>query len=65
MFAEYFLEDIVQMLNYVPKKISKKKMNKESDNCNLFVSDAYSNDIRLRVSMIDEDSQHLEIIEVR
>lgn len=55
------------MLNYVPKKISKKKMekNKESVNCNLFVPDAYPIDIRLRVSMIDEDSQHLEIIQVR
>lgn len=68
MFAEYFLEDIVEMLNYKPVlNITKKKnnLNKKQVNCNLFVSNAYPDIIKQRVAMIDEDNQHFKIIEVR
>lgn len=67
-FLEYFLEDIVQMINYQPSLENIKKVNKTNQmqvNCNLFVSNAYPDIIKKRVSMINEDSQHLKIIEVR
>lgn len=56
------------MLNYKPvieKKTPKKKMNTNLINFNSLVSNAYSDEIKLRVSMINEDSHHLAIIEVR
>jgi len=68
LFAEYFLEDIVKMLNYKPvleKKTQKINNSKDSINCNLLTSNDYSDEIKLRVSMISEDSHHLGILEVR
>jgi hypothetical protein len=66
-FVEYFLEDIVQMLNFTPKiknLIKKNKIDEKQVNCNLMVSKAYPINIRNKVALIDEDSHHLEIVEV-
>ncbi|XP_025425468.1 ATP-dependent RNA helicase A-like isoform X1 [Sipha flava] len=63
---EYFLEDIVQMLNFTPKiknLIKKNKIDEKQVNCNLMVSKAYPINIRNKVALIDEDSHHLEIVE--
>jgi len=69
LLLEYFLEDVVQLLNYEPildKNLSKKrKLSKEQVNCNLLVSATYPDEVRKRVAMIDEDVQELKIIEVR
>lgn len=68
MYIEYFLEDIVQMLNYKPsfdnKTLKKQKKIKGQVNCNLLVSNAYPSDVKARVAMIDENDHHLKIIEV-
>lgn len=67
MFSDYFLEDIVQMLNYEPKlekTISKKSTDNEEVNCNLSVSTEYSINTRRRVAKINEDSYHFGIVEV-
>lgn len=63
------MEDIVQLLDFTPKK-TKATKNKNDDgkqnvlNCNLLVSKAYPLSIRNTVALIDEDSHHLDIIEV-
>lgn len=76
LFAEYFLEDIVEVLNYQPTPDGRKRKNKDKDeeaviagqdneeNCNLVVSDDYSSDIKARVGMISEKDVDFEIIEV-
>lgn len=65
-FSEYFLEDIVQLLDYKPvqEKNIKKKTDDGQVNCNLLVSKDYLSHIRNRVAIIDEDSHHLQIVEV-
>jgi ATP-dependent RNA helicase A len=75
-FAEYFLEDIVDILNYQPVPEIKKSKNKDKDeesvilgmdqeeNCNLIVSDDYSPDVKAKVAMISEKDVDFEIIEV-
>jgi ATP-dependent RNA helicase A len=75
-FSEYFLEDIVQMLNYQPTPDIRKRKNKDKDeesviaaqdheeNCNLLVSDDYPPDVRSKVAMISEKDVDFEIIEV-
>jgi len=72
---EYFLEDIVQMLNYQPTPDIRKRKNKDKDeesviaaqdheeNCNLLVSDDYPPDVRSKVAMISEKDVDFEIIE--
>lgn len=76
MITEYFLEDIVEVLNYQPTPDSRKRKNKDKDeesviaaqdheeNCNLIVSDEYSSDVKARVGMISEKDVDFEIIEV-
>lgn len=76
MFTEYFLEDIVQLLNYQPTPDSRKRKNKDKDeesliegqdhevNYNLHVSDDYPPDVRAKVGMISEKDVDFEIIEV-
>lgn len=65
---EYFLEDIVKLLNYKPsfdkKTLKKQKKIKGQVNCNLLVSMTYPNDVREIVAKIDENDHHLKIIEV-
>lgn len=65
---EYFLEDIVELLNYKPsfdkKTLKKQKKIKGQVNCNLLVSMTYPNDVREIVAKIDENDHHLKIIEV-
>ncbi|XP_008183325.1 ATP-dependent RNA helicase A-like [Acyrthosiphon pisum] len=72
---EYFLEDIVQVLNYQPTPDIKKRMNKDYDdeyvidaqdheeNCNLLVSDDYPPEVKSKVALISEKYVDFEIIE--
>ncbi|XP_029345786.1 dosage compensation regulator [Acyrthosiphon pisum] len=72
---EYFLEDIVQVLNYQPTPDIRKRKNKDKEeesviaaqdqeeNCNLLVSDDYPPDIKSKVAMISEKDVDFEIIE--
>jgi len=57
------------MLNYKPSvediKVAKKKNTENTVNCNLLVSNDYPREVRKKVAMISEESQHLKIIEVR
>lgn len=74
--AEYFLEDIVQLLNYQPIPDNRKRKNKDKEeesiiagqdheeNCNLIVSEDYPSDVKARVGMISEKDVDFEIIEV-
>lgn len=74
--TEYFLEDIVQLLNYQPIPDNRKRKNKDKEeesviagqdheeNCNLIVSDDYPSDVKTRVGMISEKDVDFEIIEV-
>lgn len=66
---DFFLEDIVQMINYKPsiaeiRSVKKKKNIDNSDNCNLVVPDNYPREVREVVAMISEDNQHLKIVEL-
>jgi len=69
LVVDFFLEDIVEMINYTPPleeiKSTKKKNKDNSVNCNLLVPDNYPRKVREVVAKISEDSQHLKIIEVR
>ncbi|KAL5233320.1 hypothetical protein ACI65C_000730 [Semiaphis heraclei] len=64
---DFYLEDIVQMLNYKPSiediKIVKKKNTGNTINCNLLVSDDYPREVKETVAKISEESQHFKIIE--
>ncbi|XP_022167135.1 dosage compensation regulator [Myzus persicae] len=72
---EYFLEDIVQILNYQPTPDIKKRKNKDKDeesviaaqdheeNCNLLVSDNYPPEIKAKMALISEKDVDFEIIE--
>ncbi|XP_060872355.1 dosage compensation regulator [Metopolophium dirhodum] len=72
---EYFLEDIVQVLNYQPTPDIRKRKNKDKEeesviaaqdqeeNCNLLVSDDYPPEIKSKVAMISEKDVDFEIIE--
>lgn len=55
------------MLNYVPDIKDKTQMKKKNEqvNCNLLVSDDYSDEIKQRVSMIGENNYHLRLVQVR
>lgn len=76
MATEYFLEDIVEVLNYQPTPDSRKRKNKDKDeesviagqdheeNCNLIVSDEYPPEVKAKVAMISEKDVDFEIIEV-
>ncbi|CAI6360148.1 unnamed protein product [Macrosiphum euphorbiae] len=65
---DFFLEDIVEMLDYKPSleeiKIAKKKNIQTIVNCNLVVSNEYSPKVKDRVANISEESQHLKMIEL-
>lgn len=76
MFTEYFLEDVVQVLNYVPTPDSRKRKNRDKEeesvsagqdneeNCNLIIPDDYPPEIKAKVAMISEKDVDFEIIEV-
>lgn len=75
LFTEYFLEDIVQILRYVPSpdfgKCKSKDMDEEcvvgnnyEENCNLLVSHDYPPYVRTKVANISEEEVDFEIIEV-
>lgn len=75
MCVEYFLEDIVQLLNYKPNPDGRKRKYKDKDeesaiegqdhevNYNLHVSDEYPPDVRARVGMMSEKDVDFDIIE--
>lgn len=75
MLAEYYLEDIVQVLNYTPVPDSRKRKSRDKDeesvivgqdqedNCNLIVSDDYPPEVKSKVAMISEKDVDFEIIE--
>lgn len=73
-FTEYFLEDIVEVLNYQPTPDNRKRKNKDEEsviagqeieeNCNLIVSDEYPADVKSKVAMINEKDVDFDIIEV-
>jgi len=70
LVIDFFLEDIVQMINYKPslaeiRSVKKKKSIDNSDNCNLVVPGNYPREVREVVAMINEDNQHFKIVEVR
>lgn len=74
LFAEYFLEDIVQVLNYQPVPDSRKRKNKDEEsvasaqeveeNCNLIVPDNYPPDVKAKVGMMSEKDVDFDVIEV-
>lgn len=74
MSIEFFLEDIVQLLNYQPTPDNRKRRSKDEEsviagqdheeNCNLIISDDYSPDVKNKVAMISEKEVDFEIIEV-
>lgn len=74
MFAEYFLEDIVQVLNYQPIPDNRKRKNKDEEsvisgqdieeNCNLLVPDSYPPDVKAKVAMMSEKDVDFDVIEV-
>jgi len=69
LVVDFFLEDIVEMLDYKPSleeiKITKKKNIQTTVNCNLLVSDKYPKKVKDIVAKISEESQHFKIVEVR
>lgn len=69
---DYFLEDCIQMTNFVPPPTDrKKKKEKEEDgedmekeeNCNLMVSGDYSEATRRAMAMLNEKEMSFELIE--
>ncbi|XP_050532289.1 ATP-dependent RNA helicase A protein [Daktulosphaira vitifoliae] len=72
---EYFLEDIVEVLNYQPIPDNRKHKTKDKDeegiiagqeqeeNCNLLVQDTYSTEVRTKVAMLNEKDLDFDIIE--
>ncbi|RZF44519.1 hypothetical protein LSTR_LSTR002292 [Laodelphax striatellus] len=72
---EYFLEDCVQMLNFVPPPDTRKRKNKDKseeegveqtdmdDNMNKCVADTYSAQTRMNVGLISEKDISFELIE--
>ncbi|XP_061189773.1 ATP-dependent RNA helicase A-like isoform X2 [Saccostrea echinata] len=69
---EYYLEDCIQMLGFIPPPSDKKKkkdreeMGEEGDqeeNCNLLVNNEYSEQTRRAMAMLNEKEMSFELIE--
>ncbi|KAF6292742.1 DExH-box helicase 9 [Rhinolophus ferrumequinum] len=68
---EYFLEDCIQMTNFVPPPKDKKKKDKDKDedgeeddaNCNLICSDEYGPETKMSMAQLNEKETPLELIE--
>ncbi|XP_050427766.1 dosage compensation regulator [Adelges cooleyi] len=72
---EYFLEDIVEVLNYKPVPYNRKDKNKDKEeetivagqeqeeNCNLVVPEQYSADVRANVAIMSEKDIDFDIVE--
>ncbi|KAM9719884.1 LOW QUALITY PROTEIN: ATP-dependent RNA helicase A-like [Menidia menidia] len=65
---EYFLEDCVQMTNFVPPPVEKKKKDKEEEggeeetNCNLLVGGDYSPPTRAAVARLSEKELSFDLV---
>ncbi|KAL6091059.1 hypothetical protein STEG23_027253, partial [Scotinomys teguina] len=67
---EYFLEDCIQMTQFIPPPKDKKKKDKEDDggedddaNCNLICADEYGPETKLSMSQLNEKETPFELIE--
>ncbi|XP_040841278.1 ATP-dependent RNA helicase A isoform X2 [Ochotona curzoniae] len=67
---EYFLEDCIQMTQFVPPPKDKKKKDKDDDggedddaNCNLICGDEYGPETRLSMAQLNEKETPFELIE--
>lgn len=67
---EYFLEDCIQMTQFVPPPKDKKKKDKEDDggeeddaNCNLICGDEYGPETRMSMAQLNEKETPFELIE--
>nr|O70133.2 RecName: Full=ATP-dependent RNA helicase A; AltName: Full=DEAH box protein 9; Short=mHEL-5; AltName: Full=Nuclear DNA helicase II; Short=NDH II; AltName: Full=RNA helicase A; Short=RHA [Mus musculus] len=67
---EYFLEDCIQMTQFIPPPKDKKKKDKEDDggedddaNCNLICGDEYGPETKLSMSQLNEKETPFELIE--
>ncbi|XP_047376993.1 ATP-dependent RNA helicase A isoform X1 [Sciurus carolinensis] len=67
---EYFLEDCIQMTQFVPPPKDKKKKDKEDDggedddaNCNLICGDEYGPETKMSMSQLNEKETPFELIE--
>ncbi|XP_078355402.1 ATP-dependent RNA helicase A protein-like [Oculina patagonica] len=66
---EYYLEDVIQMLNFVPPLPEKKKKrddvdDDEEENCNLTCSDDYSFQTKNALAQLSEKEMSFELVEV-
>ncbi|XP_078384818.1 ATP-dependent RNA helicase A protein-like [Oculina patagonica] len=65
---EYYLEDVIQMLNFVPPLPEKKKKrddvdDDEEENCNLTCSDDYSFQTKNALAQLSEKEMSFELVE--
>ncbi|KAJ7334340.1 ATP-dependent RNA helicase A [Desmophyllum pertusum] len=65
---EYYLEDVIQMLNFVPPLPEKKKKREdvdddEEENCNLTCSDDYSFQTKNALAQLSEKEMSFELVE--
>lgn len=66
---EYYLEDVIQMLNFVPPLPDKKKKrddvdDDEEENCNLTCSEDYSFQTKNALAQLSEKEMSFELVEV-
>ncbi|KAM8849935.1 ATP-dependent RNA helicase A isoform 2-T7 [Spinachia spinachia] len=66
---EYFLEDCIQMTNFVPPPLDRKKKDKDEDggdedtNCNLICGSDYSPETKRSLALISEKETSFELVE--
>ncbi|XP_013401683.1 ATP-dependent RNA helicase A-like [Lingula anatina] len=69
---DYYLEDCVQMLNFIPPPSNKKKRDKDDiadeegekeENCNMMISSDYNDTTRRAMVMLSEKEMSFELIE--
>ncbi|XP_068807818.1 ATP-dependent RNA helicase A isoform X2 [Struthio camelus] len=70
VLAEYFLEDCIQMTQFIPPSKDKKKKEKDEDggedddaNCNLICSDEYGPETKCSMAQLNEKETPFELIE--
>ncbi|KAL3871841.1 hypothetical protein ACJMK2_039813 [Sinanodonta woodiana] len=68
---EYYLEDCIQMLNFIPPPSDKKKKREkeeiegeeQEENCNMIISQEYSEQTKRAMAMLNEKELSFELIE--
>ncbi|CAK6980769.1 ATP-dependent RNA helicase A [Scomber scombrus] len=66
---EYFLEDCIQMTNFIPPPMDRKKKDKDEDggdedtNCNVICGSDYSAETKRSMSQINEKEMSFELVE--